>query len=392
MKYCENCGAKLTEGVKFCEECGSMVAEGAENAEESVLLEKNADDVKLPEETSKPIVETSEPLSLEEAPCGTAGQPPIQESIPGKSRKKPLIIILVILMLLAGAAIAVWKFVPLDYFGKNTQPTAATPAEAADQDNLYGTLNWQEDQDKTYELKNLLIEGNSDANIKEIFEESAYFTPSAYKYAEDGNDRYYLITCEYKKDEETAPYALVFQTNKDEHLELAELYKSEQRVEQNNVSEFYESLYITKEAAAEAEKKAKEKAAEKKAKNSYYFKKGEEHFFYNAAQDAYLQMAYAGGNCIYANIWSGVYDEETGERDFNFTDIAFYASVSDRENHIVANELYFCDEGDAFQLDLTVTTTDDVTDKDFPYMVIIEDDLFPDTSLVSGTYYEFYPD
>ncbi len=263
-----------------------------------------------------------------------------------------------------------------------------TPTEAADQDNLYGTLDWQENQDKTYELKNSLIEGNSDANVKEIFEESAYFTPSEYQYAEDGNSSYYLITCEYKKDGETAPYALIFRVNQDEHLELAELYKEEQRVDQDDVDEFYKSLYITKDDVSESEEKAKEKAEEETKSNSeYYFKEDEVHLFYNIDKDASLAIMYAGGNCIQVDMWGGEYDQTIDE--FSFEDCYFFSNTSGRENHIIANEPYFCDGGADFQLNLTVTTTDDAIDEDFPYMVIVEDEIYADDSLVSGTYYEY---
>lgn len=400
MKYCENCGAKLSEGMKFCEECGAPVEDSAAGDTGQDSIEVAAPEIKQ-EKSIAPdrerVQETPEPAATAMELVPARGIVPSTENlrVPNeleskKSRGKAVAITLIALLLLAGAAIAIWE-TALPH--KEAKTAAVTPSETADPNNLYGTLNWQEDQDKTYAFKTCLIEGNSDANIKEIFEESAYFTPSEYKYAEDGNVKYYLITCEYKKDEETAPYALVFQTNKNEHLELAELYKSEQRVDKSDVEEFYKSLYITKDDLSESKEKAKEKAAaETKSDQEYYFKENENHWFYNAEKDAYLELMYFGGDCVFANMWGGEYDETMDEFDFNFSDLYFFANTSGKENHIIANEPYFCDEGEGFQLNLTVTTTDDVTDEEFPYMVIIEDELYPDTSLVSGTYYEYYPD
>lgn len=60
--------------------------------------------------------------------------------------------------------------------------------------------------------------------------------------------------------------------------------------------------------------------------------------------------------------------------------------------HLYGTKSYYYEDGD-IQLDLVVTTSDDKMDKDFPYMILVTDEILSyDSSYVSGTYYEFYPD
>lgn len=218
MKHCENCGAELQEGMKFCGDCGSPVP-----------MEEN--EIKL------------------EAAMETPMNPGIAGPSPGNG-KKTIIAAMAIAVLLIVAAVALWQS---GAFGKQEKPIGKEATQTIDKNDLRGTLDWKEDQDKEHELKNSLIEGNSDSNVKEIFGESAYFTPTKYAYAANENVTYYSIECEYEKEDKALPYTLVFQVNQDEHLELAELYKDEKKVDREKFDGFYEKLYTTKEDLEAAE-------------------------------------------------------------------------------------------------------------------------------------------
>lgn len=266
MRYCENCGARLEEGIRFCEECGAPVEDAAEQDDTVEQTAQEPPEVPAPETRDEPqrLEEEHTPAPLE--PIGADhGKGELQapgETRSGKGgRKKAGIIAGIFVVLLAAAGIALWQ---MDVFSGNQQPAAVAPVRAADPDDLYGTLDWKVDQDKEYALKNSLIQGNSDANVKEIFEESAYFTPREYKYASDGAAAYYQIACQYEKGKKQIPYVLVFRVNRQEHLELAELYKKEQKIDAAKFDSFYKKLYKTKAdvEAAKAKKKEQAQAAE----------------------------------------------------------------------------------------------------------------------------------
>ena len=239
MNYCEECGAKLQEGMKFCGNCGTPVPTG-----EAV-------------EPLKPENVIQEPLQAAEAAA----------SPKASKMKKGILAAVIIAALLAVIAIVLWQS---EMFNQPEKPADTNPVQTVDQDNLYGTLKWKENQDQEYTLKNSLIEGNSDANVKEIFEESAYFTPQKYQYAVNGKQTYYQIACQYEKQEKTIPYVLVFQVNEQEHLELAELYKRDKKIDASKFESFYKKLYKTKAqvAAEEAETVTTE------AKNEFAYMEG----------------------------------------------------------------------------------------------------------------------
>lgn len=384
MKYCENCGAELEIGARFCGECGAAI----ENETEA---EKNGDKQQDPLKQQEVIVPETKQELVAITPSDTAQDASITKSPKkiksGASRKNIIpVIVIGILLVLAGAFVVLWQF---GIFGEPAEPVVTKPVQTVDQDNLYETLEWKEDQDQEYTLKSSLIEGNSDANIKEIFEESAYFTPKGYKFAMDGGQTYYQISCQYKKQDKKIPYTLIFQVNDQEHLELAELHNKENKVDSAKFDSFYKKLYKTK-----AQVEAANATTAAKSKEDYYFKENESHLFYNAEKDALMELTYYGGNCIYACIWDEQYDETTGESysNFEFSDLYFISHTSGNENHIFANKSYYYEDGD-IQLDLVVTTSDDKMDKDFPYMILVTDEILSyDSSYVSGTYYEFYPD
>lgn len=244
MKHCENCGAKLQEGMKFCGNCGSPVP-----VEEPLESKGQEDGPKL--ETTVEKLMNPEPASP-----------------PAGNKKKIVITVAVIVAILAAIAIALWQS---GVFSEQEKPATKDSVQAIDQNDLRGTLDWKEDQDKEYALKNSLIEGNADSNVKEIFEESAYFMPTKHTYAINENVTYYSIDCEYKKDDKVVPYVLVFQVNQDEHLELAELYKNDKKVNPEKFDDFYEKLYTTKEDLAAAEEA---RAVAEKEANPYAYMKG----------------------------------------------------------------------------------------------------------------------
>ncbi len=240
MRHCENCGEELREGRKFY--CGKPIP-----------LEE-------PSEPENPERNAPEPAGAGETRQSPGPTAPDGPQL-GKWKKIVLGMAIVIVTLAVVAAVA-WQ----SGIGEEpAEPAIKEPAQAVDQDDLLGTLDWKEDQDKEYELKHSLIEGNPDSNVKEIFEESAYFTPKRHAYATDGDVAYYLIECEYDKGDKTVPYMLVFQVNEDKHLELVELHKNGKKVGEGKYEGFYERLYETADQAA-AEKAATEGKARKRAK------------------------------------------------------------------------------------------------------------------------------
>lgn len=240
MRHCENCGEELREGMKFCGNCGSPVP-----------LEE-------PSEPEKPERNAPEPAGAGETRQSPGPTAPDGPQL-GKWKKTVLGVAVVIVTLAVVAAVA-WQ----SGIGQEpAEPATKEPTQAVNQDDLLGTLDWKEDQDKEYELKHSLIEGNPDSNVKEIFEESAYFIPKRHAYATDGDVAYYLIECEYDKDGKTVPYALVFQVNEDKHLELVDLHKNGKKVGKGKFDSFHKKLYTTKadlEAAEEAKAAAEEMA------------------------------------------------------------------------------------------------------------------------------------
>lgn len=261
MKRCENCGAELQKGMRFCGNCGGPVSseEGIETNDPGTdsnqkIFVAQTEKVEPMEEKSKAEELKSENPAVDSPRMGTV--------------KKVVIAFSVLIMALAVIAFVTWQ---TKDSGKAEEPVMDETVQTIDQDNLRGTLDWKEDQDKEYALKNSLIEGNSDSNVKEIFEESAYFTPTNYAYASNENVTYYSIECEYKKEDKEIPYVLVFQVNQDEHLELAELYKNEKKVDREKFDGFYEKLYTAEEDLKAAEEA---RAAATKEANPLTYMKG----------------------------------------------------------------------------------------------------------------------
>ena len=246
MNYCEECGAKLQRGMNFCGNCGTPVA--ADESEEPLKSEEDS------------VQEEAEEVN--QAPLATAEIAAVSPKV--SKMKKGILAAVIAVALLAAITIVLWQ---AGVFSDPKKPADTKPVQTVDQENLYGTLDWKEDQDQEYALKNALIEGNSDANVKELFKESAYFTPKRYQYAMNGKDTYYQIVCQYEKKKKTIPYVLVFQVNEQEHLELAELYRKEKKIDKAKFDSFYKKLYKTK-ADVEAEKATTE------VKNEFAYMEG----------------------------------------------------------------------------------------------------------------------
>lgn len=282
MRYCENCGSQLPEGIRFCEECGAQI----ENTVDKTVQEPS--EVIIPEEPGETQC-TDEELeqenrlipSVPDTVSNSKQELQKEEKRDRKSGKKKagIIIGLIAILLIIGGIVALWK---LELWQGEEQTSAVIePVRTVDPDNLYGTLTWKSDQDQEYALKNSLIEGNADANIKEIFEESAYFTPKEHKYASNKGQMYYQIVCQYEKGDKSIPYVLVFKINQQEHLELSELYKKEKRIDNSKFDSFYKKLYTTRGdvEAAKVEAKKKENKRAKLPADIYANVQGE--YFYD---------------------------------------------------------------------------------------------------------------
>lgn len=360
MNYCEECGAKLQEGMKFCGNCGSPVPadEAAEPPEpEEVPVQEGA------EKANQEPLPTVEPIAIRQK----AGK-----------MKKGILAAVIVIVILAVIAVVLWQ---TGVFSGKEKTADAKPVQIVDQENLHGTLDWKEDQDQEYVLKNALIEGNSDANVKEIFEESAYFTTKRYQYAVSGKDTYYQIVCQYEKEKKTIPYVLVFQVNEQEHLELSELYKKEKKIDKAKFDSFYKKLYKTK-ADVEAEKAE----TEAKAVNTLDVSKLDGLVFYNfngRGQDTCVPEV-IDSNTIQITFYA-IRENSEDEEETYPVECTFYSDGNGiRLNSTMQTEAVL-DEGVVF---LTIRKSDGVNPGEFPYMLEIEDEVFdwPD-SYVEGVFY-----
>lgn len=299
MKYCENCGAELGEEAKFCGDCGSpqTVDDGTEE---------------------RSLVPLNLPAQQED------GNQNLMELSTGKDRKAKSIImrILLVILLMAvvvGVGMLCWK---MEVFNFKEQLVDKEKEQVIDQDNLYKTLDWQEDQDKTYALKQSLIEGNSDGTIQDIFEESAYFTPNEYMCATDGSTQYYLISCDYSDDYEDGSYELIFEVNEDEHLELVELYKNKKKVKEKEFEDFFWNLYVTIEDVQSYEPQEEQENSLEYFEDSTYVDDNGSYFsIHSADEDSVVAvMGHPSGDEIAVNMYFNEYYAEENAYSFVYDD------------------------------------------------------------------------
>lgn len=347
MNYCEECGAKLQRGMNFCGNCGTPVA--ADESEKPLKSEEDS------------VQEEAEEVN--QAPLATAEIAAVSPKV--SKMKKGILAAVIAVALLAAITIVLWQ---AGVFSDPKKPADTKPVQTVDQENLYGTLDWKEDQDQEYALKNALIEGNSDANVKELFEESAYFTPKRYQYAMNGKDTYYQIVCQYEKEKKTIPYVLVFQVNEQEHLELAELYRKEKKIDKAKFDSFYKKLYKTK-----AQVEATQATTAPKFESDIDFRYFDEFAPYYDYQDPERHMAWierVNTQTINVTIWTYYEDGTTGE---TLADEKKWVFTTENNRPIQLNESLHCDI-DGMDTRLIIKKSDGADTKNYPYMFEIQDD------------------
>lgn len=225
MRYCDNCGAELSEDAEFCDECGSKVEE------------------------------------LEQKKQNTGTQ-----TKPKKNRKTPVIIISVMLVVcIAGVA---GYFLYSNYSGKakqtDTGKTTSKKESVIKRDNLLESVPWEKDSEETtkkiIKFKEHSLTDYSDVPLKTAYD-SEIITVIKEQYKKLDDTEYYGI--DYNYDNQN--YVAIVLKEK-EKTELAELYHNDKKVALNSDEwkAYQEEVFKTTYAKVIEEKKKAEEESDSK--------------------------------------------------------------------------------------------------------------------------------
>lgn len=200
MKYCDNCGAELQDDVNFCDECGNVQNE-----------------ISISDSDDKQSKQT-----------------------PKKSKKTPIIIATIIVMILIFGGICILILNQKNTTDIDTENVTEEIVDVIEEEiveeidtSLLGTITWEYNSEKIQEIKSYNLIGYQAVTINQAFES---YNVKSWSYGLDENIEYLLV--EYEENSNT--YTLIINATL---LKVEEIYIDDVILDDVDSDELINSIF-----------------------------------------------------------------------------------------------------------------------------------------------------